>query len=178
MSEPSGRLALTLPADRYLYRRRTSRWADGKRWTLESRLGAVVIELWERAALDLAREEKAARELAEQQRQWDAAMAAASYAFLADQRLQALDEQVKQWQKAERIRAWCDHLAALRGSDPGVQEWVAWARTIADGLDPATRATAPVPRPPSPGPDVPGSGSICAGLGSRPSSVTGSRPCW
>jgi hypothetical protein len=116
---------------------RQKSWADRSRWTLEDRLPHLLREL-ELQAIDAEeRRLAAAREEAERQRQWEAAMEDAKRQLIEDHRLEVLRSRVRAWQEADAIRAYCDAVEARHGADtlaanPEAAQWLALAREQAD----------------------------------------------
>ncbi len=150
---PSGRLVLEIPhAWNYSGRRR--RWADRARWTLEDKLGDVLVELEARARVDEERQRAQREEEAYRREQWEAAVARARAQFAEDVRVKALDEQLLAVDRAAKIRAYCVAVeATLAGgdSDDELVGWIAWARQYADRIDPLIRGVH-VPEIPQPKP--------------------------
>jgi hypothetical protein len=137
---PSGRLAMEFDEDWHL-RGRHRRFADRQRWKLDDKLGDVLAEIVFR--LNDQRERQDAAVLAEREKQqaWQAAMAKARLDFQESRRIEALDRQLAGWEKAQRIRAYCDALAEVRDEqDDERAAWVAWARDYASRLDPRGRS--------------------------------------
>jgi hypothetical protein len=153
VEEPSGKLTITLPPDRYAHPGRRGRWGDAARWTLESRLPDIARELRERADAELDRQRAAESERAERRREWEQILVRARAAYFVDQRRRALEAQVRAWQGAQRIREWAEYLERVRGADPGVGEWVRYARSVAEDLDPATAGSSAAPSLPEPAPE-------------------------
>ncbi len=114
------------------------KWADRKSWTLEEKLPEVLeqVEIEEAAARN--RREEAERREAERRVQWEAAMERAAQLHLQAHRAEHLDRRVGQWRRAEDIRAYCDALEARHGAGAS-SEWVEWARSFAERIDPLTR---------------------------------------
>ncbi|MEU5214363.1 hypothetical protein [Streptomyces sp. NPDC020742] len=67
--------------------------------------------------------------------------------LLQDLRVKALREQTDAWHEAGRIRAYCDALHQYISSTPAVSpeeqqsvmEWITWALSYADDIDPVHR---------------------------------------
>lgn len=174
---PSGRLVLELQDPRYRFRSRTGRWADRTRWRLDDRLADALAEAETRAALTQQAEDAAVEAAATRQRDWEQAMADAHEQYLQSHLSRALDRQVKDWHRAQKIRAYAAALSAaalpddastgaaagtaVSAAGPGaggvssvavgdLPSWIAWMRRYADHLDPllpAPTAPAPPPRP-------------------------------
>lgn len=143
-SVPTGRLTLELRDPPYLPGTHKVRWRDTSRWRLESKLGEALAQLETRAQLHRERRLAAEQEKAARQRGWEQAMARARKLFIDDHYRKALTKQIDHWQRADQIRRYCDALeqrqAADPSSDPGqLQEWIDWARDLADRLDPLSR---------------------------------------
>jgi len=114
---------------------RPSSWRDGKRQRLEERLPAILMEIETRAAeererITLERDAAERRRLA-----WEDAKARARQLHAEHQRATVLGEQVAAWQRANSIRSYCE---AIEQHFPFGEsaDWVAWARVLADSLDP------------------------------------------
>lgn len=158
-SVPSGRLVVTLSGATRWDRRK---WADRKRWTVEDKLPALLGEIDSR--VQAARDRRVAAEQEQQRRRidWEAAMDRARARYQEDRRIAALDAQLGDWEKAARIRAFCDacthHLPddAAGGNPEMVEEvaqWLAWCLAYADRIDPATNSGFRAPPPNEPGPE-------------------------
>lgn len=147
---PNGRLAVALIYSRWSRRN----WADRKAWTIEDKLPAILAELESSARAE--RERKAEIEHRKQQKQqaWEVAMDRAGSQFQEDRRIAALNSQLSDWEKAARIRRFCEACEAdpVRNVDSADRgEWMAWCRDYADRIDPVVRGpSAPAqcePRP-------------------------------
>jgi hypothetical protein len=119
------------------YTDRQASWGDRQRWNLEDRLGQALRELETQAAEAEERRLQREREQAERQRQWEAAMEAATRRFIADQRQKVLEQGVQAWEAADAIRSYCDAVEARHGaeavaSDPTAGAWLQLARSRAD----------------------------------------------
>lgn len=137
---PSGRLVMEFDGDAHSSGRRR-RFADRQRWRLDDRLGDVLAEVEQR--IEELRERQDARERADRERQqaWETAVAKARQEFHQSRRVAALDAQLDGWEKAQRIRAYCEALTAMHDDrDAQRAEWITWARSYADQLDPRGRA--------------------------------------
>ncbi|OOG47123.1 hypothetical protein B0E50_12090 [Rhodanobacter sp. C01] len=145
---------LTITAGRWPSRS----WNDTERTPLERRFPEVVSGLILLAAEIHAREEKQARE-AEQRR-----LAKEHYARIMEQRkrerglFEALETEATKWERAARLRAYVDaveHAATLEDElTDELVDWIDWARTKADWLDPMIRVSdlildAPEPEKPA-----------------------------
>jgi hypothetical protein len=136
---PSGRLVVEFDEDWHL-RGRRRRFADRQRWRLDNKLCDVLAEVVFRLNDQRERREAAERAERDKQQAWRAAMAQARFDFEDSRRIEALDRQVAGWEKAQRIRSYCDVLGAVRDEhDEERTAWVAWARDYADRLDPRGR---------------------------------------
>ena len=110
--------------------------ADRVRWKVEDRLGDVMDQLEQLAAvaeqrrLDWAKAQRheAVRREHEQQ--------AAEDARLLRERVRRLDEQIDRWQHATRIRRFVTAARAGAAADATDHEWLDWANTYADSIDP------------------------------------------
>lgn len=144
-SAATGRLILELvPA----YRSdRIAQWADRKRWSLDDKLPDVLAEITVRAAEAAHERLEAERRAAARRIAWEAAMDEARERHYQARCAEILDEQIKAWEHAERIRRYCDHLQAQGDADPAAQEWIRWARSHADQVDPSTGALTLPERP-------------------------------
>ncbi len=105
------------------------RWTDRAKRNVEDDLGQVLDEIASNA--DAARREAAEREQAEAQR-----LAEQQEKALRKYRAKVLRKQVKAWRQATSIRRHCDELIA--GGLSPEDEWVRWARSRADEVDPLT----------------------------------------
>ena len=127
---PTGRL--TLEICEWCARRKS--WTDGKRQRIEDRLNRFVVALVETAVTK--RQWRKDRE--EQRRRWEEE----SRRRLEEQsRVQRLENALAQWRRAEDLRAFIaaarQHtVAGSNGSSANVDEWIEWAATYADRIDP------------------------------------------
>lgn len=131
----TGRLALTLAEPGKYGKRR--RWADRKRWSLEDKLGELLATFEANVQEQRDRQAAAEEERLRRERNWEAAIARARERFHRERRIAALTEQVDSWKRAAEIRAYCDALDAAGLSE---KEWVEWARSYADEIDPGLHA--------------------------------------
>lgn len=147
--DANGRLKLEVRWGEWFTRQQT-RWADREDSRLEQRLDEVFAEIDGRvgeahrvAGEKQARAEQAAaqeRSVAQaREREWSEHMARARELYFDAARADALRAQAAAWEEAQRLRAYCDALSAEHGSDPGVQEWIGWARAYAERHDPLGR---------------------------------------
>jgi hypothetical protein len=142
-AEATGRLKLELRWGEWFTRKQT-RWIDRPDEPLEQRVAEVLAEIEERAA-DTRRAEREKRERAaqaeadaeaqahEREAEWNRLMGVARERYLDEHRAGVLLEQVEGFERAARIRAYCN---AISAGDPVVAAWVEWARAYADRLDP------------------------------------------
>lgn len=150
---PSGRLVLELPA---AYGTARHKWADGTRWTLEQKLGDVLVEIGARVEADEAKRLDQMRIKEERKARWQDAMDTARDRYVEDRRGRALVDQAVTWQRVRLIREYCEALEQrIEGltateAEPS-RAWLDWAQSYVDGLDPLA-APPPVPlvRPASP----------------------------
>ncbi|MEU3337487.1 hypothetical protein [Streptomyces sp. NPDC006668] len=138
---------------------RQRRWADRKRWVLEDILGAVLREIETRAVEDAQRKVDEERAKADREVRWKAAMAEAREQAVQGQLAEVLREQVKSWQSAAELSAYCDalerRLTDVANSDESevaaARQWLAWARQYAQAVDPLHQLPGmPTPREPEP----------------------------
>lgn len=116
---------------------RQTKWGDRQRWTLEDRLPQLMRELETQAVEAEERRLAKEREEAEQQRQWEIAMAHAKIRLIEDHRREVLRRRVTAWTAADAIRACCEAVEARHGADtiaadPEAAQWLAFAREQAD----------------------------------------------
>ncbi|KOU44458.1 hypothetical protein ADK53_02450 [Streptomyces sp. WM6373] len=138
---------------------RQSRWADRKRWVLEDILGAVLREIETRAVEDAQRQVDEERAKAEREVRWRAAMEKAKEQAAQDQFAEVVRAQVRHWQEAAELSAYCNalerRLQAATGEEEAeldsAREWLAWIRRYIQSVDPLTRLpgmpTASEPKP-------------------------------
>lgn len=148
---PDGRLMIDAPGHDSTYGHRQYDCSDGTRWTLESRLGHLLAAIEERA--DRAEEERIKAEQAEERRKqrWYEAIEQAHQKLIHDHRLKALEQQLEARRMAEEIRSLC---SAVREHANGTvteetAEWLQWADTHADSIDPVSTGVALPPDPPA-----------------------------
>lgn len=79
---------------------------------------------------------EAERRAAARQVAWETAVAEARERHYQARCAEILDQQVKAWEHAERIRRYCDHLESQTDAGTSAREWIAWARWHADLLVP------------------------------------------
>ncbi|MGW1649410.1 hypothetical protein ACWCP9_31760 [Streptomyces eurythermus] len=148
--EFSGRLELGAPAGSGY--RTWYACGDSTRWPLEARLGHLLHSL-EGCAAAAERRQQEEEELrkADQQRRWLAAVRRAREQPVEWHRAQVLVEQVTAWRRAGDIRACCRAACARAGGArlPGELEWLHWAETYAEQIDPLRGALEAPPDPPA-----------------------------
>lgn len=141
--DAKGTVRISILAPRTRSHRRSS-WGDGKRQTLEECLPAILMEVAARSAEERERTRLEQEEAERQQLAWAEAKDHARRRYTEHRRAEILDAQVEAWQHATAIRAYCDAIEEKYPNDARASEWVAWARTRADALDPlATTPTTP-----------------------------------
>ena len=117
--------------------------SDGKRQRIEEHLNRFVVGL-ETEAVERVRK---AQRLEEQQREWaERARIRGEQERLRQEELEnfrALEEEVRQWRRAEEIRVYVSAIEAkaMKGtagidSNSELGRWISWARSKADSLDP------------------------------------------
>jgi hypothetical protein len=171
---PTGRLAFRIP-QAYLGVRAS--WADGAKQRVEECLNDIVVGIVAAAeALKARRLEQEARhreylaaeerrQQAERKRQEESA------------RIRALESSVVAWRRAAAIRQYVEAMrqaaeaSGVADADSPLTEWLSWAESYADRVDPTKRALA-VPADPDP-PRWPG-----YHVSSSNTSTGGSGPLW
>jgi hypothetical protein len=160
--QATGKLSLTLDCDGPRLSGRQRTWSDRQSWSLEERLPHLFRELEERvveAHRSVERERILAAEAAERRRldaeapeeQRRDLMDAARRRLRQDGLRNRLLAEIKAWNEAEQIRAYCDAMEAVYPEEDGVREWLAWARRHAGERDPlACVPPLPEQREPSP----------------------------
>lgn len=150
----TGRLSLELPHD-YSYSGRRRRWGDRERWSLEDKLSDILSELEGRGQFDDERRIALADEKVRRQQQWESAMVQARARYVEDFKIKTITEQVDMWDRAAKIRAYCtsleDSLAVEGKTQEELTEWILWARSFADRIDP-TCGDPQLPETPDPRP--------------------------
>jgi hypothetical protein len=118
--------------------------ADRVRWKVEDRLGHVMDQLEQLAVVaeqrrlvraETQQHEAARRELEQQ---------AAENAHLLRERVRRLDEQIDRWERATRIRRFVDAARSGAAADASSDEWLDWANSFADSIDPITAGLGPI----------------------------------
>lgn len=133
---PTGRLTFSARQDSYL--------RDTDSLGLEGRLGEILLDLYiasEQVRLDREQQEAARRKAEEEKRQREVQRQRWNEEI---DKLQALENQAADHERACRIRA---YVAAVRAKPRLTEEeaaWVRWASAKADWLDPAVAAEDPV----------------------------------
>ncbi|MPZ81984.1 MAG: hypothetical protein GEV28_16965 [Actinophytocola sp.] len=122
-------------------------WADRKRWRVEDKLSELVAEINRRVQAERDRIVEEERARLQRQRDREAAMANARARFQQDRRIDALNRQLKNWQKAASIRAYCTDVEGARSVEHDTEQadaqarWMEWCRAYADHIDPAKTGT-------------------------------------
>jgi hypothetical protein len=138
--EATGRLALRHGHGSYA----SSLAADRVRWKVEDRLGhvmnqleqlAVVAEQRRLVQVERQQDEAARRELQQQ---------AAENAWLLRERVRRLDEQIERWEHSSSIRRFVQAARASAYVDESGHEWLDWANSHADSIDPITAGLGPI----------------------------------
>lgn len=134
--DATGLLSLTIYNARYGCR---TRWQDGKRQQIEDCLGAFIQGLEIAAQREKewrAEQERWRRKWEEQQRLDEERRRLERLEKLRAEKLMA---DVAAWAQARRIRTYIGDVTRLEKSVPGLAEWIAWARSYADAIDPLQR---------------------------------------
>jgi hypothetical protein len=151
--DATGKLSLALSREDRWFGGRQGRWSDRQSWTLEERLPHLFREIeariiharrmreQERLRAEEAAE-RARRDAEERERTWRDLMATAHERQIEDDRIARLTANVDAWDQALRIRAYCDAAEATYHDNADAMEWIAWARTHAQRLDPLAHAPA------------------------------------
>jgi hypothetical protein len=133
---------------------RQSRWADGKRRTVEEGLAAVLQETETRAVEDRQRQIDEERAEAERKQRWEQAMQAARQKATETHYSQLLDAQIQRWRRANELRAFSEalehRLANPRPDDEDLssaREWLRWINQHIAHHDPIEHPP-PMPNPP------------------------------
>lgn len=133
----TGRLQMQLVTG---YSQRSAQWADRKSTTLEELLPDLLREIETRAVEDEQRRQAAERKAAEQEQTWEAAMRQARERHAEHHRSEVLRSEVARWSEVRRIRAYCSAVESGFPDNSETREWIAWARSYADTLDPLQTA--------------------------------------
>lgn len=133
---------------------RKSRWADGT-VPLDDQLAQILQEVELRAAFKEEQRLAAERELAERQRQWEEATAAAVKRLRSAHRAEILMRQVDDWARAAQLDAFLDAMEAAidrmadAEDEAAAREWLNWARRYRRQIDPLNHPLA-MPADPKP----------------------------
>lgn len=137
---------------------RQYRWSDRQRWTLESQLGKVIVEL--RLRHDEAREErfKSERREAEAENRRREALAEAAIRMREAHLAEALRTQAAAWAESRLLTQYIDEMKVVIGDYPDdtraeALAWATWAEEFAVSRDPLRRAVT-MPDVPEPTMDV------------------------
>lgn len=139
MHDWSGRLAMTMLNGRL----GQSRWADRKRWTLDSRLPLLLRQAEELAKDRIDARAQDDRAKAERRQLWQESVPRARQAYINELNRKRLDNQLQTYAEAQAHRTYANAVTqAASGMQPGsereaAQAWAAWIRNEADRLDPA-----------------------------------------
>lgn len=107
-------------------------------------LPVVLMQVEARAADDRERIKHEREEAERRQLAWEHAKAQARGRYREHHRAEILDAQVKAWQHATAIRAYCDAIEQKYPNEAEASGWVTWARARADALEPlGTAPTTP-----------------------------------
>lgn len=147
-ARPSGKLTVSLAGNRIAESRSFHRrYRDGLDAPVEERGGRILQAALEYVEARRLYREEAARKHAEwreRQRQWDLEWQRREEARRRREeearRVEALLEAAEKWNRARRLREFIEaceaEIIATKGSGEKAEKWTAWARSIADGLDP------------------------------------------
>lgn len=97
--------------------------------------------------------EEARRAAEERERNWHELMDQAKERLIEAHRAKHLRAQADAWHEADRLRRYCDAIESAHGDDAETAQWIAWARSYADRLDPLTHPPK-MPEPPEPTPEA------------------------
>ena len=117
-------------------------WNSTAERPLESRLNDVIVGFIEQAASDRKRDE----ELAEQHRRWEEERRlreeAEARARKEKAKVDNLITDANRWETASRIRSYVQRAEkvgrAPLGDEQTIEEWVAWALSVAESMDPTS----------------------------------------
>lgn len=156
--DATGELTLALSCEGNWFAGRQGRWSDRRSWTLEERLPHLFREIEARIiharrmreqerirAEDAA--ERARRDAEERERAWRELITTARGRLVEDHRIVRLTADLDAWDEARRIRAYCNAAEAAHPDSADAAEWIAWARSRAQHLDPLAHAPT-FPEPP------------------------------
>ncbi|MFH9663456.1 hypothetical protein ACH4NF_34945 [Streptomyces sp. NPDC017248] len=118
---------------------------------MEARLGHLLHSLEGCAVAAERRLQEEELRKTEQQRGWLAAVRQAREQQVERHRAHVLVEQVTAWRRADDIRAFCRtaRARANSASPPGELEWLRWAETYAERIDPLRGPLGNPPEPPA-----------------------------
>jgi hypothetical protein len=133
----TGRLQMQLVTG---YSQRSAQWADRKSTTLEELLPELLREIEMRAIEEEHRRQAAERKAAEREQAWEAAMRQARERHAEHHRGEVLRTEIARWREAQCIRTYCSAAESAHPDAPETLQWIAWARSYADALDPLQRA--------------------------------------
>jgi len=117
-------------------------WSDGRRASLEEKLGQVVLEIGAAAAFERERQQRWAAQRAEWEAKWQAQEQDRARQEEERKRIAELRTMADDWASAARVR---DFIRAVKesASEPkdsdDLQAWLEWARAAADKIDPLIR---------------------------------------
>lgn len=121
--------------------------ADGKRQRIEQRLNEFVVKLEAEAVRRKRREEHLERQRRIWEKQERRRREREEQRRKEIERLKALEEEARDWKRAEDIRAYvaavetrATHEHGHVGPDSELGQWIAWARHKADWIDPLVNA--------------------------------------
>jgi len=149
---PSDRLVLAVQED-YLNVR--GRWSDTAKRRLEDLLNDIVVGLVENAEAMRRRREERERQQREREAAEQRRLVEAQRKQREAVRVRALEQEMRRWRKSRAVR---DYVTAMReaavragvAENERVVEWLAWAESYADGLDPTSGIM--IPHDPAPDP--------------------------
>lgn len=125
--------------------------ADGKRQRIEQRLNEFVVKLEAEAVRRKRHEEHLERQHQLWEKQERRRREREEQKRKEIERLKALEEEARDWKRAEDIRAYvaavetkATHEHGRVGPDSELGQWIAWARHKADWIDPLVNAKCPV----------------------------------
>ncbi|OHV63221.1 hypothetical protein [Pseudofrankia sp. BMG5.36] len=130
----SGRLVMTLPSER--------RWADRKRWTLDSQLSSLLMTAESIADGRIAARAHAERVRIERRERWEQAVQEAREAYVVELNRGRLADQLQAQAHARDLRAYADAITArattldIEAERRAALDWAGWIRQEADRLDP------------------------------------------
>jgi len=140
-NEPSGKLALVIHSSTWGQHEHRQRWSDAKVQRIEALLPDFVAGLMRTAvALRRQEEERKKREMDEQRRFQELAQLRKDVEE-EEKKVNQLNDWVKDWEEAERLRRFIRVYSANSQSWPAEKQpkhkaWIEWANQQADRLDP------------------------------------------